>query len=634
MVTERSHHDEDRADVEVLRVRLQKMAQLTKKIQLSQGRLEQGGGRLHDAVEPVYDLTARLQSLHRHLAGVRGQVTVLCDPVKVRNEEDAILREGIHRVGLAAFIESVRRVLRALDECATTDIRVGRETILGLRGLLMRGLGQLEAIFRQGVTEGSTPVEPLHFITKQLPFPGPSKSMASSWRKINGVIRESAGQRPRWEVGDRTTTAHCYVQVRSEYLVRTLQNLAAASINTAKRRKPDALYQQGTNGIGTYVTAIRGLFLVEHGIVLAVFDERLDGKIFQATCLPALVEFERVVRELNAHIKANVLTDCFLAYDALGIIAGLMVELYRKTGMMRDHLMDIMQPLRFTAKDSLAEMLADTRRRIMHMPSLPTDGAALPLTSEIVARLRAMATFARPLTAVFVHVGDNGWNVSASASASVSSLEPESEEIRAEGRPLLGQYMIDMIDTLMQNLEDKARALYKSKTVMAVFLANNVAVVDRAARAPDLAPFLAASFARLDGWRKKGVSLYLDGWKDPSSSLLDVQYTNRAGPRPPSGSSPSAVNSLEIVRNLGNREKEAIKDKFRTFNAAFDDMITRHRALTMEAEIRALLARELQALIEPLYSRFWDRYHEIDKGKGKYVRYDKAQLAAVLASLA
>jgi exocyst complex protein 7 len=34
-----------------------------------------------------------------------------------------------------------------------------------------------------------------------------------------------------------------------------------------------------------------------------------------------------------------------------------------------------------------------------------------------------------------------------------------------------------------------------------------------------------------------------------------------------------------------------------------------------------------------LYSRFWDRYHEIDKGKGKYVKYSKAELGQSLSGL-
>ena len=54
----------------------------------------------------------------------------------------------------------------------------------------------------------------------------------------------------------------------------------------------------------------------------------------------------------------------------------------------------------------------------------------------------------------------------------------------------------------------------------------------------------------------------------------------------------------------------------------------------MEREVKPQLAREVQVLLEPLYGRFWDRYHEIDKGRGKYVKYDRSQLGSILASLA
>jgi len=50
--------------------------------------------------------------------------------------------------------------------------------------------------------------------------------------------------------------------------------------------------------------------------------------------------------------------------------------------------------------------------------------------------------------------------------------------------------------------------------------------------------------------------------------------------------------------------------------------------------VRSVLAREVQAVLEPLYARFWDRYHEVDKGRGKYVKYDKTSLSAQLAALA
>ncbi|KAL9011999.1 MAG: hypothetical protein Q9173_003215 [Seirophora scorigena] len=192
---------------------------------------------------------------------------------------------------------------------------------------------------------------------------------------------------------------------------------------------------------------------------------------------------------------------------------------------------------------------------------------------------------------------------------------------------------MDTIETLLTSLDSKSRGLLKSKALSGVFMANNVAVIDRMIRSSDLSTILASggASARIESWRKKGTSAYLDSWREPCSALMDVQYTNR-GARPPSGSN-GIIDSAAVIKQLGSKDKDSIKDKFKNFNASFDELSGRHKALQMEREVRSLLAREVQAIIEPLYARFWDRYHEIDKGKGKYVKYDKGSLSAQLAAL-
>ena len=142
-----------------------------------------------------------------------------------------------------------------------------------------------------------------------------------------------------------------------------------------------------------------------------------------------------------------------------------------------------------------------------------------------------------------------------------------------------------------------------------------------------------SSIARIDTFRKRATSTYLDAWKETSQCLLDVQYTSKTGgSRNSTGG--GSVDSSTIIKNLSSRDRDAIKEKFKSFNASFDDMVAKHKSLHMEREVRNVLARELQAVLEPLYSRFWDRYHEVDKGRGKYIKYDKTSLSTQLAQLA
>lgn len=55
--------EEDRAEVEVLSGRLEKTAQLTKKVKSSQIRLDASGRSVQEAIGPIYANTQRLQIL-------------------------------------------------------------------------------------------------------------------------------------------------------------------------------------------------------------------------------------------------------------------------------------------------------------------------------------------------------------------------------------------------------------------------------------------------------------------------------------------------------------------------------------------------------------------------------------------
>lgn len=94
-----------------------------------------------------------------------------------------------------------------------------------------------------------------------------------------------------------------------------------------------------------------------------------------------------------------------------------------------------------------------------------------------------------------------------------------------------------------------------------------------------------------------------------------------------------AIDSTSIIKSLSSKDKDKIKEKFKAFNASFDELVARHKSLHMENEVRSNLNKEIQSTIEAMYGRFWDRYHEVDKGKGKVVKYSKNEFTALLASL-
>ncbi len=397
------------------------------------------------------------------------------------------------------------------------------------------------------------------------------------------------------------------------------------------------MYRAGTNGIGAYAQAMEGIFLAEYDSICSTFTREDWGPLFQAACQIPLTELSRTLRELNGHIKTHLNTDCYLAYEIVEIISSLSDKLETRTGELKASLAASLKPVRETAKSSLAELLDDTRRRVANLQALPLDGAPVPVVSETMQRLNTMVEFLRPISSIMVSLGDGGWRTGAGtagkggAGVGVDAIPSlASFDIGADGKEIFANYCADTIDVLLTALDARARGVLGRKPVVGVFLANSITIIERMIRDSDLGPLLEQRHEVLDRWRKKATSMYTETCKDVSMHLFDVIHTNRAT-RPTSGQ--GAVDSASILKGLTSKDKENIKSKFAAFNTSFDDMVAKHRQFSMEREVRQMLARDMQQMLEPLYNRFWDRYHEVDKGKGKHVKYDKSSISAVFLSL-
>ncbi|TAQ89962.1 hypothetical protein B7494_g1698 [Chlorociboria aeruginascens] len=621
--------EEARAEVEVLNSRLEKTSQLTKKIQASLSRLESSGKSVQEAVGPLYGNTQKLQVLGNNIEAVIEAIDRIRQPSDIKSNEEDVIRRGPEKAGLSAFLSSVKRVNKALYDMKQTNLRTNQQAVADLTRLLKSGNTQLEAHFQKLLQEDSRPLEPLHYITKDKPFPTLSQDQTTRLGLINSYI---ASISKKSGYASESPVLQSYANVRGPYLTITLQNLAAASVNTAKKKTPDAVYRQGTNGIGTYAKGMEGAFLAEYDNICALFSRDEWAKVFNLTCQGAIAELSRTLRELNMHIKGNLATDCYLAYEIIEIVSSLSTNLDARTGELKSSFAAALKPIRETGKTSLGELLEDTRRRINGLQVIPADGAAVPITAEVMTRLQTMVDFLRPISSIMISIGDGGWKNSTQSTPQPDQIPSlKSFDVGADGKQIFSHYSLDTIDTLLSSLQQKGQLLLKGKPILGVFLANNAVIVDRMIRNSDLQPLLSSCMADIDKWRKSGTQLYTLAWREPSTHLLDVQYTNR-GNRPPSGSA-AAIDSAAILKGLSGKDKDAIKEKFRLFNQSFDDLIARHKALSMEREVRDMLARQVQQMIEPLYGRFWDRYHEVDKGKGKYVKYDKNSISAIFLAL-
>ncbi|KAK4632337.1 Exocyst complex protein exo70 [Fulvia fulva] len=631
MVAQRhAHYAEEAAEVEVLFASLDKMKSVSKKIQGSMTRLNETGRTVQDAIGPIYGNTQRLQTQNTNIDRILSAIDKVKQPLDMRNKEERILRSRPDRVGLSEYIASIDRTNQALRELKTSNLRSNQTAISELSSLLAVGTGNLESVFRDMLRQDSQPIEPLKQITQSQEFPRIASSKSAQLRTINTNIANYTSQVA--PAGDLSPSAKVYALERGQYLTLSLQNLAISCANTARKVSADAMYKPGSCAIGTYAQGIQGMYIAEYDSICPVFQREEWGTVFEATCRESLRTFTNTLRDLDAHVRNHVITDCYLAYEIIDVVSSMYLEIENRTGELKEAMSNALKPIRETAKSSLSTLLNDTKSKVTQMLQLPSDGGPLSITTDVMARLQVMSFYLLPLSSIMRSLGDGGWQRQADVTSSGSVPTLKSFDVGADGKQLFSHYATDSIETLLGSLETKAKQLQKAKTLQGVFLANNIAVIERMIRDSELRTLLGSAQPKVDSWKKKATNLYLDSWKnDVSHFLLDMQYTSKQSARPPSTG--AAVDSAAILKSLSSKDKDSIKEKFKNFNTAFDELVAKHKTLRMEPEVRGLLGREVQKFIDPLYARFWERYHEVDKGKGKYVKYDKGQLSQILAGL-
>ncbi|KIW08736.1 uncharacterized protein PV09_00677 [Verruconis gallopava] len=616
VVQRKSAFAEESAEVEVLYANLEKLKGLTKKIQGSLNRLETSGKSVEEAIAPIYSNTQRLQITNRNIDNVIEVIDRFRKPLDQRDREDKVIRQDPRVVGIPDYVASIDRATRALAGLQASPLQTNQKAISELSALLRYGAKQLEQVFRDILREESAKIEPMQYMAKGKPFPTISDSNSNTLRQIHTHVSASVTQASQGNTAE-SPTIKAYTEIRGEYIANTLKTLAMAAVNTGRKMNADQIYQPGTNTLPMYADGLKQMAETEYNVVSPIFRREEWERVCASTMRQPIQEFGKTLRELNTQIQSNMMTDCFLAYEIVGVVQRLALDLERVFDV-KQPILDALKPVRDTAKMSMSSLLSGIRDAASNLASLPQDGGAIPLTADVMTKLQTMVRLLEPVTSVLRDLGDGGW------SRPVQTLD-----VQPNGEQLFVKYARDMIETLLNAEEQRARALLKSAAVQGVFMANNIAVITRMIESSDLFPLLSDLIPTfVETRRKQAAKRYLDEWQMVCRHLLDQQNTRAM--RPPSG---GASESAVVVKALSSKDKEAIKNKFAAFNKDFDELMAKHRSYNFEREARAMFSKEISALLEPMYRRFWERYHEIDKGKGKYVKYDKSQMAATLSTL-
>lgn len=166
-----------------------------------------------------------------------------------------------------------------------------------------------------------------------------------------------------------------------------------------------------------------------------------------------------------------------------------------------------------------------------------------------MSRIRRLTDYKITVTNLLIALGDKNWNRPDSA-ALPSNLAPMLFDVSADGNHLLSNYLMDVIETLVSQLEGRARMMIKKNATVAVFMINNISYIENVVRKSELWGVMSATgnngAKKIEALRKKFVEMYLEGWKECAAYLMDVTYIKQGS-----------------KMSLSTRDKEAVKEKFK-----------------------------------------------------------------------
>lgn len=472
--------------------------------------------------------------------------------------------------------------------------------------LLSTGVRRLSDSWRSVVSDKTSQIEPLSFVMKGQPMPAYSRNQIA----FLSAVSQFCNEEPNIE-GLRSTIYQDFIKLRSQYMQKSLYTFVLASQRNLEIRTAQ-LYEKENNGIGHYTEALLRMWQAERSLSVIVFGEAEGLEIQGQVVAAAFSDYSAAVKAITTHVKSRLDTDCYLGFETLENASklGRSVQDIEMPEVARQ-LNSIMTNLATVSVNAFFELSEDTKRKASSLATIPMDGAVVEPTKELCAKLRHLVDYPRIVSDLLGSIGDGGWRKPTTSPIKLISVDP------AHGYRLLDQYAAEVIETLLQLLEQKSRALNKKLNFVGVFLLNNTSYVRTAIVRSEMTKTMSDKpMTRIEDFNKKAFRIYRESWDNPAKQLMDTTIM-----RPQDGK--GSRNSLS------SKDREAAKERFRLFNLEFDEAIKSCKVfVVVDPGLRQSLTSEIRSIIVPLYSRFYDKYINTDftKNKEKYIKYSKESI--------
>lgn len=602
--------DEDRADLEVLTSNLQKTNQLTTEMSKILSGFDVRLERMERSMKPIHKTTMRLNLVQNNVEATLQAIQKTKEYWTIPGDEELTIKSGPEK-DVLSYLGSIRRLDRGADMLKSVGDESSQKIAHRISQLLQTGTNQLQISYKTMLQDHSAQIEPLPFVLKNQSLPAFNAKQVEFMRSVARFSHDES----HIEGMQRDDTIKIFVKMRATYLQKSLYTFVLASQRNLEIRT-SALYDRENNGIGHYTEALLRMSKQERGLCLAVFGERDGPAIYAKVAQLAFTDYLNATRAITAHVKSRIGTDCYLGFETLEHMARLRKTIKdNETPDLAREIHSVISTLSGISAGAFHELAEDTRRKAAAIISLPLDGGLVDVTKEMCARLRRMVDYPGLVLDLIWSLGEGGWRRPPAGPMKLSPADPIAATV------FLDQYASELIDSFMQILEQKARNLHKKANLVAIFMLNNATYVQRSIQRSEMSKTMGDKpLAKLDEATKRAYKLYRESWDGPARQLMDITIMRPSDPK-------ASRNSLT------SKDKEAAKERFKSFNIEFDELIKACKGFNVvDAELRQALTSEIRSIIVPLYGRFHDKFINTDfaKNKEKYIKYDKTSIEKVI----
>uniref|UniRef100_A0A5B7AJC4 Exocyst subunit Exo70 family protein n=1 Tax=Davidia involucrata TaxID=16924 RepID=A0A5B7AJC4_DAVIN len=296
---------------------------------------------------------------------------------------------------------------------------------------------------------------------------------------------------------------------------------------------------------------------------------------------------------------------------------------------MYDVLVDVLPDIQVLFTDELGELLCSEAQAVLDLLGEAAIGTFVEFENAVqgeTSRKPIQGGEIHPLTRYVM----NYVKLLVDYSDSLNTLLANSAD-ESESDPLPSDYgnnsqlgdmspiarrLLLLLTSLESNLEEKSR-LYEDGAMQYIFLMNNILYIVQKVKDSELGKLLGDQWVRK---RRGQIRQY-------ATSYLRASWSKVL----------SCLKDEGIGGSTGNASKVALKERFKNFNACFEDIYRIQTAWKVpDAQLREELRISISEKVIPAYRSFMGRFgHQLDSGRhaGKYIKYTPEDLESYLLDL-